>query len=40
MCAIDALGIAPMLDGKAVIRLADPSTGQPITVTVGGRNSE
>ena len=40
MCAIDALGIAPMLDSKAVIQSADPSTGQPITVTVDGSNSE
>jgi hypothetical protein len=40
MCAIDALGIAPMLGGKAVIQSADPSTGQPITVTVDGSNSE
>jgi ketosteroid isomerase-like protein len=34
MCAIDALGIAPMLGGKAVMQSADPSTGQPVTVTV------
>ena len=40
MCAIDALGIAPMVDSKAVIQSADPSTGQPITVTVDGSNSE
>ena len=40
MCAIDALGIAPMLDGKAVIQSADPSTGQPITVSLDGSNSE
>lgn len=40
MCAIDALGIAPMAGSKAVIQSADPSTGQPITVTVDGSNSE
>ena len=34
MCAIDALGIAPMAGSTAVIQSADPSTGQPITVTV------
>jgi hypothetical protein len=39
MCAIDALGIAPMLGGKAVIQSADSSTGQPVTVTVDGSNS-
>jgi hypothetical protein len=40
ICAIDALGIAPMVDSKAVIQSADPSTGRPITVTVDGSNSE
>jgi hypothetical protein len=40
MCAIDALGIAPMVDSKVVIQSADPSTGQPITVTVDGSDSE
>ncbi len=42
MCAIDALGIAPMVDSTAVIQSADPSAGQPITVTVtvDGSNSE
>jgi hypothetical protein len=40
MCAIDALGIAPMLGRKVVIQSSDPSTGQPITVTVDGRNRE
>lgn len=40
MCAIDALGIAPMVDSKAVIQSADPSTGQPITVIVDGTSSE
>lgn len=40
MCAIDALGIAPMVDSTVVIQSADPSTGQPITVTVDGSNSE
>jgi hypothetical protein len=40
MCAIDALGIAPMVGSKVVILSADPSTGQAITVTVDGKNSE
>ena len=34
MCAIDALGIAPMLGVTVVIRSADPLTGAPITVSV------
>jgi len=34
MCAIDALGIAPMLGAAVVIRSADPLTGAPITVNV------
>lgn len=34
MCAIDALGIAPMLGAAVVIRSADPLTGAPITVSV------
>jgi hypothetical protein len=34
MCAIDALGIADMLDRDVVIRSADPGTGQPVTVTI------
>ena len=36
MCAIDALGIARMLRASVLIRSADPSTGEPITVTVDG----
>jgi hypothetical protein len=36
MCAIDALGIARMLRTSVLIRSADPSTGEPITVTVDG----
>ncbi len=34
MCAIDALGMPAMLDTDAVIESADPSTGEPITVTI------
>ncbi len=34
MCAIDALGIAPMLGAAVLIRSADPVTGQAITVTM------
>ena len=34
MCAIDALGMARMLRTSVLIRSADPSTGEPITVTV------
>ncbi|MGK5555357.1 alkylmercury lyase family protein [Actinomadura kijaniata] len=34
MCAIDALGIAAMLDTTATITSAEPGTGAPITVTV------
>jgi hypothetical protein len=34
MCAIDALGIAPMLSVGVVIRSADPLTGAPMTVRV------
>lgn len=33
MCAIDALGIPPMLGTDAVITTSDPSSGAPITVT-------
>jgi hypothetical protein len=33
MCAIDALGIPPMLAADAVISSAEPATGAPITVT-------
>lgn len=33
MCAIDALGIAPMLGVNATIRSHDPHTGAPVTVT-------
>jgi hypothetical protein len=32
MCAIDALGIAPMLGQDTVIESVDPTTGRPITV--------
>lgn len=38
MCAIDALGMAAMLDRDIIIRSADPASGQTITVTIrGGR---
>ncbi|MDX2403964.1 alkylmercury lyase family protein [Streptomyces microflavus] len=33
MCAIDALGIPPMLGRDAVIASTDPVTGEPVTVT-------
>jgi hypothetical protein len=36
MCAIDALGIADMLDAPVLIRSADPSTGDAISVSVDG----
>ena len=35
MCAIDALGIAAMLNTDVVISSADPVTGDPIVVTAG-----
>jgi hypothetical protein len=34
MCAIDALGMAAMLDTDALITSSDPTNGQPVTVTV------
>jgi Alkylmercury lyase len=38
MCAVDALGIAPMLTADTVITSADPVIGAPVTVTfTGGR---
>ena len=41
MCAIDALGVAAMLDVPVTITSADPRTGDPVTVTVaaGGRTA-
>jgi Alkylmercury lyase len=36
MCAIDALGIAPMLGQDTLIASVDITTGQPITVTTSG----
>jgi hypothetical protein len=36
MCAIDALGIPPMLGSDATITSTDPQTGQPVTVTAAG----
>jgi Alkylmercury lyase len=40
MCAIDALGIAPMLGASVLISSADPVTGEPIAVTVDGSDSD
>jgi hypothetical protein len=34
MCAIDALGMSPMLGQATLIRSVDASTGQPVTVTI------
>ncbi len=40
MCAIDSLGIAPMLGRDTRIESVDVTTGQPITVTtIGGRTT-
>jgi Alkylmercury lyase len=39
MCAIDALGIAQMLRTSVLIRSADPSSGEPITVALDGNNA-
>jgi len=39
MCAIDALGISAMAGRPVVIESADPSTGQPVTVTVDQASS-
>jgi hypothetical protein len=39
MCAIDALGMAAMLGASVAIRSADPATGEPVTVTVSGRDA-
>jgi hypothetical protein len=39
MCAIDALGIAEMLAAKVLIRSADPSTGEPISVAIDGNSA-
>ncbi|WP_279580964.1 organomercurial lyase [Fodinicola feengrottensis] len=40
MCAIDALGMPPMLGVDATISSADPTDGQPITVEFrGGRTT-
>jgi len=36
MCAIDALGISPMLGADAAITSSDPLTGDPVTVTFSG----
>ncbi|MET9953644.1 organomercurial lyase [Streptomyces sp. NPDC006339] len=39
MCAIDALGIAAMLDQNTVITSSDPVTAEPVTVTVTGETT-
>jgi Alkylmercury lyase len=39
MCAIDALGMARMLRTGVAIRSADPSNGEPVTVTIDGSNA-
>jgi Alkylmercury lyase len=39
MCAIDALGIAEMLHTSVLIMSADPSNGEPITVTLDGSSA-
>jgi Alkylmercury lyase len=36
MCAIDALGVAEVLGARVLIRSADPSTGEPVSVSVDG----
>jgi hypothetical protein len=36
MCAIDALGVAEMLGVRVLIRSADPTTGEPVSVSVDG----
>jgi hypothetical protein len=38
-CAIDALGMARMLRTRVAIQSADPSTGEPVTVTIDGSNA-
>ncbi len=39
MCAIDALGMAEMLHTSVLIRSADPSDGEPVTVTLDRRGA-
>ncbi|MGH3068014.1 MAG: alkylmercury lyase family protein [Trebonia sp.] len=39
MCAIDALGVAGMVDASVLVRSADPSTGEPISVAVDGNGA-
>ncbi len=39
MCAIDALGIAEMLGAGVLVKSADPSTGEPISVAVDGSSA-
>jgi hypothetical protein len=39
MCAIDALGIAEMLNTSVLIRSTDPSSGEPIAVALDGRSA-
>ena len=40
MCAIDALGMADMLQASVLIRSADPTNGEPITVALDKGSSE
>ncbi len=39
MCAIDALGVSAMTGVPVMIESADPSTGEPVTVSVDGTDS-
>jgi Alkylmercury lyase len=39
MCAIDALGIADMVGAGVLVKSADPSTGEPISVAVDGHGA-
>jgi len=39
MCAIDALGIAEMLGASVLVKSADPSTGEPISVAIDGSSA-
>lgn len=38
-CAVDALGVPPMLDRTATITATDPHTGEPIRITVHDENA-
>lgn len=37
MCAVDALGMAAMLDTDVTVSSTDPATGDPITITIEGQ---